>query len=117
MEFCFIVLCTHLRIIQKYLHIVLCQLQCFSILMLYFDFFRITELNMTIQALESEREKQEAEMERRHRQEMEREKDQERKWERQIEMERNFESVRHAVTTLVSLIENSKINCPYFSEA
>ncbi len=63
---------------------------------------------MTIQALESEREKQEAEMGRRHRQEMEREKDQERKWERQIEMERNFESVRHAVTTLVSPIENRK---------
>lgn len=57
---------------------------------------------MTIKALESEREKQEAEMERRHGQEMEREREQERKWEKQIEMERNFESVRHAVRTLVS---------------
>lgn len=85
--------------------------QCFRILMMYFDlFFRITELNMTVKALESEREKQEAEIEKRRRQEMERERDQERKWERQIEMERNFESVRHAVTTLVSLTENRKFS-------
>ncbi|KAA0715933.1 Centrosome-associated protein CEP250 250 kDa centrosomal protein [Triplophysa tibetana] len=57
---------------------------------------RIAELNMTVKALESEREKQEAEMERKHRQEMERQREQERKWEKQIELERNFESVRHA---------------------
>lgn len=63
---------------------------------------------MNIKALESEREKQEAEMERKHRQEMERMQEQERKWEKQIELERNFESVRHAVRTLVSLCGNRK---------
>lgn len=71
---------------------------------------------MTIKALESERERQEAEMERRHRQEMEREQEQERKWEKQIEMERTFESVSHAVRTLVSLYYNRKCNSEiYFS--
>jgi len=63
---------------------------------------------MTIKTLETEKENQEAEMERRHRQEMEREQEQERKWHRQIEMERNFESVIHAIKTLVSQDGNRK---------